>query len=116
MPAGTVASEPRKTESLCNLVRSTLKVAAFSGMFTGEPVEGVRVMVFTVTTKDNKLVAGGRESGAAVMVKLEVASPLVVQLVVQVLGKPLQEAKEKAENKVNAANALRKSMQSPTAE
>ena len=83
-------------------------------MFTGEPVEGVRVMVFTVTTKDNKLVPGGRESGAAVMVK--VASPLVVQLVVQVLGKPLQEAKEKAENKVSAANALRKSMQSPTAE
>jgi hypothetical protein len=96
------------------LVRSTLKVAAFSGMLTAEPVEGVRVMVFTVTRKESRLVPGGRVSGAAVRVKLTVAWPLTVQLVVQVLGEPLQEAIEKAENKVSAEKTLRKFMQSPT--
>lgn len=94
-------------------MRSTVKVAAFSGMFTGEPVEGVRVMVLTETTKDNKLVLGGGVSGVAVMVKLRVAWPLFVQLVVQGLGMPLQAAKERAERDSSAAKTCRKFMQSP---
>jgi len=46
-PAGTVADVPRKAESLCKLVRSTLRVVLFSGIFTSVPVDDVRVMVFT---------------------------------------------------------------------
>ena len=65
-PAGTVADVPRKAESLCNLVRSTLKAALFSGIFTADPLEGVSVMEVISTMKERRLVLGGGVSGAAV--------------------------------------------------
>lgn len=70
-----MAEVPRNAESLCNLVRSTLKLVAFNGIFTFVPLEDVRVMVFTSTMKERRFVLGGGVSGAAVNVKLRVAVP-----------------------------------------
>jgi hypothetical protein len=70
---GTVAEVPRKTESLCNLVRSILRVVAFRGILTADPVAGVSVIVFTSTTKERRLVFGGGVSGVACMVRLSLA-------------------------------------------
>ena len=70
-----MADVPRKAESLCNLVRSTTRLVAFSGMFTFVPVEDVSVMVFTSTVKERRFVLGSGVRGAAVSVKLTVAVP-----------------------------------------
>ena len=70
-----MADVPKNAESLCNLVRSTLKLAAFRGMFTFVPVEDVSVIVFTSTMNERRFVLGGGVSGAAVNVKLTVAVP-----------------------------------------
>ena len=70
-----MADVPRNAESLCNLVRSTIKLVAFSGMFTLVPLEDVSVIVFTSTVKERRLVLGSGVSGAAVSVKLTVAVP-----------------------------------------
>jgi hypothetical protein len=78
VPAGTIADVPRKTESLCTLVRSTLKVVVPNGILTADPEEGVSEMVFISTTKERRLVKfalGGGVSGAALNVRLRVAVP-----------------------------------------
>jgi hypothetical protein len=96
------------------LVRSTLKAALFSGIFTAVPLEGVRVMVLTSTVKERRLVLGGGVRGAAVMVTLSVAVPppqLDVQ--VEVLGKPLHEMKPTAARKMGKERILRTSMNPP---
>ena len=66
---------PRNAESLCNLVRSTLKFVAFRGIFTLVPLEDVSVMVLTSTTNERRFVLGSGVRGAAVSVKLTVAVP-----------------------------------------
>lgn len=104
---------PRKAESLCNLVRSTLKLVAFSGIFTVDPVEEVSVMVFMSTRKESRLVLGGGVSGAAVMVTLRVAVPLLPQFVVQTVGRPLQEVKDTADSNSSAAKTFGKFIQPP---
>ncbi len=70
-----MADVPKNAESLCNLVRSTLKLVAFRGMFTFVPVEDVSVIVFTSTMNERRFVLGGGVSGATVNVKLTVAVP-----------------------------------------
>ena len=70
-----MADVPRNAESLCNLVRSTLKLVAFSGMFTSVPLEDVSVIVFTSTVKERRFVLGSGVRGAAVSAKLRVAVP-----------------------------------------
>lgn len=111
-PAGTVADVPRKAESLCNLVRSTLKAAPFSGIFTADPLEGVSVMEVISTMKERRLVLGGGVSGAAVRVKLRVAV-LPPQFEVQVVfDPPLHEIRATANNKIGKARILRRFMQS----
>lgn len=112
-PAGIVADMPRKAESLCNLVRSTLKLVLFSGIFILVPVDEVSVMVFTSTMKDRRLVLGGGVSGAAFHVMLSVAVP-PPQLTVQGgFGTPLHETKATPDNKTSAAKTFRKFMQPP---
>src|SRR6266852_7985119 len=112
-PAGTVADVPRKAESLCSLVRSTLKVVLFSGIFTLVPVDEVSVMVFTSTMKERRLVLGGGVSGAAVMVTLKVAVPPPQFDVQGGLGAPLHETKQAADSTIGKARVFRKSMQPP---
>jgi hypothetical protein len=78
VPAGTVADVPRKSESLCTLVRSTLKVVALRGILTADPEAGLSEIVFISTTKERRLVKvvlGGGVSGAALNVRLSVAVP-----------------------------------------
>src|ERR1700687_2974737 len=91
---------PRKTESLCNLVRSTPKLVAFSGTFTLVPVAEVSVMVLMSTMNDRRFELGGGVSGAAVKVRLRVAVP-PPQLTVQggVFDAPLHETSDTAESK-----------------
>src|SRR5256885_8094158 len=85
VPAGTPAEIPRKTESLCTLVRSTMYVVAFRGMLTAEPVEGVREIPTMSTAKARRFAPGGA-SGVATKVTPTMALPLP-QLIVQ--GPPL---------------------------
>jgi hypothetical protein len=97
-----VAEVPRKTESLCSLVRSTVKPEAFKGTFTADPLVGVRVIVFTSTTKESTFVLFSGASGAAVSVKLRVAVPLGPQFCVHGgFGRPLQELKRAADSNGN---------------
>ena len=103
---------PRKAESLCNLVRSTLKLVLFSGIFTLVPVDEVSVMVFTSTMKERRLVLGGGVRGAAVMVMLSVAVPPPPQFTVHVFGTPLHETKA-TDSKSSAAKAIRKFIEPP---
>ena len=110
---GTVADVPRKAESLCNLVRSTLRLVLFSGIFTLVPVDDVRVMVFTSTMKERRLVLAGGVSGAAVHVMLSVAVPPPPQFTVQAFGKPLHEIKATADNKTTAAKIFRMFIEPP---
>jgi hypothetical protein len=100
-------------ESLCNLVRSTLKLVLFSGIFTLVPVDDVRVMVFTSTMKERRLVLGGGVSGVALHVMLSVALPLPPQFDVQGLGFPLHETKATADSKSRAAQTFRKFIEPP---
>src|SRR2546423_6990058 len=98
VPAGTPAEIPRKTESLCTLVRSTTYVVAFRGMLTAEPVEGLRETPTTSAAKERRFAPGG-VSGVATKVMPTVALPLP-QLIVQ--GPPLvplQEARKGMEAK-----------------
>ncbi len=104
---------PRKAESLCNLMRSTLKAGLFSGIFTVDPLEEVRVTVFTSTMKERRLVLGGGVSGAAVMVTLRVAVPPPQFDVQGGLGAPLHETKQAADSTIGKARVFRKSMQPP---
>jgi len=95
-------------------VRSTLKAVLFSGMFTGDPVEGVRVMVFMSTTKERRLVLGGGVSGAAVMVMLRVAVlPPQFDMQIKILDEPLQEIRATADNNIGKARVFRTFMQPP---
>jgi hypothetical protein len=103
-----VAEVPRNAESLCNFVRSTAKLVAFSGIFTLVPVEDVSVMVFTSTTKERRLVLGGGVSGAAVNVKLRVAVPPPPG--VDGFFGPLQAAREIADMESSEARTFRKFM------
>jgi nitrogenase molybdenum-iron protein alpha/beta subunit len=112
-PAGTVADVPRKAESLCNLVRSTLRVVLFSGIFTLVPVDDVRVMVFTSTMKERRLVLGGGESGVAFHVMLSVAVPPPPQFTVQGFGELLHEIKATVDSKTRAAKPFRKVIEPP---
>jgi hypothetical protein len=104
---------PRKAESLCNLVRSTLKLVLFRGIFTLDPVDDVRVMVFTSTMKERRLVLGGGVSGVAFHVMLSVAVPPPPQFTVQGFGTPLQEIKATADSKTKAAKPFRNFIEPP---
>ena len=104
---------PKKAESLCNLVRSTLILVLFSGIFTLVPVDEVSVMVFTSTMKERRLVLGGGVRGAAVMVMLSVAVPPPPQFTVHVFGTPLHEIKVTADSKIGAAKTFRKFIEPP---
>jgi hypothetical protein len=114
VPAGTVAAEPRNTESLCSLVRSTPMLVAFSGMFTLDPVEEVSVIVFISTMKERRFVLGGGVSGVAVAVKLSVAVPPPGGGVF--FDPPLQEIRETADSKTSEAKTFRKFTRPPTAD
>ena len=103
-----MAEVPRNAESLCNLVRSTLKLVAFNGIFTLVPVDEVSVMVFTSTMNERRFVVGGGVSGAAVSVKLSVAVPPPGGGV-DVFG-PLHETSEMADIKSSEARTFRKFM------
>jgi hypothetical protein len=93
------------------LVRSTLKLVEFSGIFTLVPLEDVRVTVFTSTMKESRFVLGGGVSGAAVNVKLRVALPPPPPPPGgEVLGKPLHEIKKMADRQANVTNTFRRFM------
>src|ERR1700675_403229 len=108
------AEVPRNAESLCSLVRSTVRLVAFSGMFTVDPPDEVSVTVFTSTMKERRLVLGGGVSGVAVIVKLSVAVP-PPQLLVHglLLVGPLHDARKAADNRSGAATIFRTFMQPP---
>ena len=109
-----VADVPRKAESLCNLVRSTLKALVLSGIFTAVPLAGVRVMVLTSTVKERRLVLGGGVRGAAVMVTLTVAVLPPWQFTVQGgFDLPLHEMRPMAARKIGREQILRTSMTPP---
>src|ERR1700724_2227826 len=108
------AEVPRNAESLCSLVRSTVRLVALSGMFTVVPLDEVSVTVFTSTMKERRLVLGGGVSGVAIIVRLSVAVP-PPQLLVHglFLGIPLQDARKAADSKSGAATIFRTFMQPP---
>jgi hypothetical protein len=103
-----VAEVPRNAESLCNLVRSTLKLVAFNGIFTLVPLEDVSVMVFTSTMNERRFVLGGGVSGAAVNVKLSVAVPPPPGG--GVFFDPLHETREMTDIESSKARTFRKFM------
>ena len=108
---------PRKEESLCSLVKSTLRLVVFSGMFTLVPLDEVRVMVFTSTTKARRLVFGGGDSGVAIMVTLTVAVPVPPPVPPpEFLGKPLHETRKAAHSHNGATTIFRTFMQPPRQE
>jgi hypothetical protein len=105
-----VADVPRNAESLCNLVRSTLKLVAFNGIFTLVPVEDVSVTVFTSTMKERRLVLGGGVSGAAVNVRLSVAVPPPPPPPEEEDFGPLHEIRKMAKIETSEARTFRKFM------
>ena len=104
-----MAEVPKNAESLCNLVRSTLKLVAFNGIFTLVPLEEVSVMVFTSTMNERRFVLGGGVSGAALNVKLSVVVPPPPGGGVEFFG-PLHETREMAEIESSEARTFRKFM------
>jgi len=99
---------PRKAESLCNLVRSTLKAVLFSGMVTADPLEGVSAMEVISTMKERRLVLGGGVSEAAVRVRFSVAVlPPQFDVQVEDFDEPLHEIRATADNKIGKASIFR---------
>jgi hypothetical protein len=98
------------------LVRSTLRIVLFSGIFTLAPLEEVSVMVFTSTTKERRFVLGGGVSGVALNVTPSVAVPPPPTGGGEFFRAPLQEIKETADSNSSETKTFRKFMQPPIAE